>query len=270
MERYLFAFDMDGTLLNKKEKILSKTKRLLRKLSKQGHVIVLASGRPSRALKSYYNELKLTSPMICYNGAYCFSPKDPHFPVHEFEFPKEIVKSICKDIRPYIENIMCETDKDIWVDQEDTYLDKFFWYDQMNVHKGDLLEILNEDPMTMIAKFVKGKEQEEAIVKEIAKYPEIDVRFWTGSPYFELFYPKTSKGASLKTIAKYYHIEKKNIVVFGDASNDVEMFNEAGVSIAMSNGKDSCKEFADYISLRDNNHNGIYYTIKALLKGKLM
>ena len=56
---YLIAFDMDGTLLNEKKNIPSKTRRYLLKLAKKGHKIVLASGRPSRALKQYYEQLKL-------------------------------------------------------------------------------------------------------------------------------------------------------------------------------------------------------------------
>lgn len=270
MNRYLFALDMDGTLLNDKKNISFKTKRYLRKLNKQGHIIVLASGRPSRALYRYYNELKLSSPLICYNGAYTFLPKDKTFPTIEFKFPRETIKSLCNDIRPYIQNIMCETDTEIWVDKDDTYLDKFFWYENMNVHRGDLIKILDKDPMTMLGKFTTKDDPKDEIIKAIKKYPEISVRFWTSSPYFELYCIGTSKGASIEHIAKYYHINKENIVVFGDAMNDLEMFEVAGVPIAMKNSKDRVKIKADYISLGDNNHNGIYHTIKALLKGKLL
>ena len=42
----------------------------------------------------------------------------------------------------------------------------------------------------------------------LEKYPDIEIRYWTGSPYFELFYKKTSKGASILEIAKYYNIQK--------------------------------------------------------------
>ena len=55
VERRIIAFDMDGTLLTHKKKISFLTLHYLRKLTKQGHLIVLASGRPSRSLKKYYN-----------------------------------------------------------------------------------------------------------------------------------------------------------------------------------------------------------------------
>ena len=268
--KYLIAFDMDGTLLNSKKKISFLTKIYLKKLQKQGHKIVLASGRPSRALVKYYKQLGLTTPMICYNGAYYFSPKDKNFPVHEFEFPKEIVKKIYKEIKPYAKNVMCETDTEIWLDKEDLYLAKFFWYEGMKMHYGELPTILDKNPMTMIVQTPIEMHDTQKIDKIVEKYDGIAARFWTGSPYFELFYKVTSKGNAIKEVAKYYDIDKDHIIVFGDAENDVEMFLEAGTSIAMKNGKQTLKEHATHISLKDNDHNGIYHTLKAFFKNKLI
>ncbi len=267
---YLIAFDMDGTLLNEHKKISFKTKKYLRKLTKKGHKIILASGRPSRALFKYYNDLHLSTPMICYNGAYTFSPNDKDFVTKEFEFPLDITKQLYKELKPYSKNFMCETDKEIWVDKEDQYLAYFFWYENMTIHHGDISKTLNKNPMTMIVQ-LKNMDIDENIIKNIVnKYENLNVRFWTGSPYFEIFYEGTSKGASISFIASYYHIDKEHIIVFGDAENDVEMFKVAGNAIAMKNGKDLIKEHAKYISLKDNNHNGIYYTLKAFFKNRLM
>ncbi|MCR5332572.1 MAG: Cof-type HAD-IIB family hydrolase [Bacilli bacterium] len=266
MDRYLIAFDMDGTLLTEKKKISFLTLHYLRKLTKKGHLIVLASGRPSRALYSYYNQLKLKTPMICYNGAYTFSPYDKDFPPFEFEFPKEVVQKLYKELHPYIEHVMCEDDTDIWVDKEDLYLDRFFWYKGMNIHKGDISEILTKNPMTMIAQKKEDLKDNSPIDNIVKQYKDIDVRYWTGSPYLELYFKCTSKGASVKKIAEYYNIPKEKIIVFGDAENDVEMFQIAGTSIAMKNGKESLKKHATHVSIKDNENNGIYHTLKKIIK----
>ena len=57
MDKKLIAFDMDGTLLNSKKKISFLTRQYLKRLSKKGHIIVLASGRPSRSMINYYKQL---------------------------------------------------------------------------------------------------------------------------------------------------------------------------------------------------------------------
>ena len=262
----LIAFDMDGTLLNSKKTISFRTKSYLKKLTKQGHKIVLASGRPSRAMLKYYDELGLDTPLICYNGAYVYSPKDKNFKPIEFEFPKEVIVDVIEKIRPHIKNVMCEDNENIWVDKKDEYLDKFFWYDNMNVIFGDLKDTLNKNPMTCIVQTPFEYRDTHEIEDVMKAYPKMDARFWTGSPYFELYYKETSKGHSVKYVADYYDIPKERIIAFGDAENDREMFEFAGHSIAMSNGKESLKKSAKHVSFKDNDHNGIYHTLKKLLK----
>ena len=44
------------------------------------------------------------------------------------------------------------------------------------------------------------------------------------------------------------------------------MFEVAGTSVLMSNAKYDLKDKATMVSLKDNNHNGIYHTLKKLLR----
>lgn len=265
INRKIIAFDMDGTLLNDKKKICFRTLLYLRKLSKQGHIIVLASGRPSRALLTYYKQLKLKTPMICYNGAYVFNEFDKNFPTIEFEFPRKIILEIIKKIKPHIKNVMCETDTEIWVDKKDEYLDKFFWYKGMDIHYGDLATTLTKNPMTCIIQTPYEYRETHEIEAALTKYPHLGARFWTGSPYFELFFKETSKGNALRMMCEYFNIPASDLIVFGDATNDVEMFEVAGISVLMKNAKHDLKDKATMVSVKDNNHNGIYYTLKKLL-----
>ena len=266
IEKRVIGFDMDGTLLNEKKKISLRTRLYLRKLSKQGHIIVLASGRPSRALHTYYKQLKLKTPMICYNGAYVFNPFDDNFPKIEFQFPKEIIIDVLGKIKKHIKNVMCETDTDIWVDKEDEYLAKFFWYKGMKIHAGEIAKTLNTNPMTCIVQTPTTLTECKDVENALVKYPQLGARFWINSPYFELFYKSTSKGNGLKHICEYYNVPLKNLIVFGDATNDVEMFEVAGTSVLMKNAKyEFLKDKTTMISIKDNDHNGIYHTLKKLL-----
>lgn len=73
-KRYLIALDMDGTLLDDKKEISKETKEYLKYLENDGNVIAIASGRPLRAIMPYYNEIGLTGPIACYNGACVLDP----------------------------------------------------------------------------------------------------------------------------------------------------------------------------------------------------
>ena len=56
MEKYLIALDLDGTLLNSKKEICPDTLKYLHHLDSLGHIIVIATGRPIRSIKRYYDE----------------------------------------------------------------------------------------------------------------------------------------------------------------------------------------------------------------------
>lgn len=90
----LIAIDLDGTLLSPFLSVSSFTKKIIKRLTYEGHVVVLASGRPYRAMKKLYEDLSLSSPLICYNGGYVFIPNLSSFPKLERKFPSSSLKRI--------------------------------------------------------------------------------------------------------------------------------------------------------------------------------
>lgn len=263
---YIIAFDMDGTLLNSKKEICKKTARYLRKLSKQGHHIIIASGRPPRSIKRYYEELKLDTPMVCYNGEYTYSPVDPNFKAVKRSFPKEVVLEVIEKVGSNVRNVMCEGETDIWVDKEDKYLGNFFWYEGMDLHHGNLKDILDKDTMTCLIHCPEEYRNAGEIEEIVKKWPDILSIFWIGKPYFELHHKDASKGDGLRIVGEHYGIPKERIIAFGDATNDIEMFEYAGTSVLMSNAKYDISDKATMVSIKDNDHNGIYHTLKKILK----
>lgn len=264
--KFLIAIDLDGTLLNKKKKISFANKRYIRKLQKEGHIVVLASGRPSRALLHYQRILGLKSPVICYNGAYCFHPFDDNFPKTAYNFPLDVVMQIYNDIGPEIyTNVMCETDDEIWLLKEDNRLNSFFWQENMDIIYGDLNKTLNKNPWTMIIQ-IKDHSTDDKIREIVSKHEGFSLRFWWSAPYAEIFHVKTSKAACINQIGEYYDIPKSRCICIGDADNDIEMMTGCGFSIAMINGNESVRKIANMVSKKDNNHSGVKQAIKSALK----
>lgn len=262
---YLIALDMDGTLLNSKKKISFKTAHYLRKLTKMGHHVVIASGRPKRSIECYYKQLKLNDPIIGYNGEYIYSDNSTDFKTVRHEIPKDAILEVINELGKNVCNIMCETDNEIWIDKKDDYLKTFFWYDGMKVNEGDLNKTLDKDTMTCIIHVHEELRDSGVIEKICEKWSDIVSIFWIGHPYVELHHKNASKGDALKVIAKHYDIPSERVIAFGDATNDVEMFEFAKTSVLMSNAKYDIKEKATMVSLKDNDHNGIYYTLKKIL-----
>ena len=268
MKKYLIALDMDGTLLNSQHQISTETSNYLRKLAKEGHKIIISSGRPIRGIRTFYNELELDTPAICYNGAYIYPGQEKNFPEYCFSFSQDKIKEIIKDISyAYLDNVILETNKDIYLLHDDEELDVFFTKKEMNVHFGLIEDNLFENTMTMLIK-VKDPKYSNLVQKSINKHPEIKLRFWSGKWYdiSEIYYDFINKGKALEKIATFYNIAKENIIAFGDASNDIELIKYAGIGIAMKNAEDELKQVADIITEEDNNHNGIKKALEKLLQ----
>jgi Cof subfamily protein (haloacid dehalogenase superfamily) len=265
---YLIALDLDGTLLDDKKLILEHTKNFLMKLKKAGHKIVLATGRPIRSFKHYYEQLELDTPVVAYNGAYVAHPSDKQFKEIAFSFPAQVVKAIYHDVGPkYIDNIMCETNQHIWLIKEDNDLDSFFWHKNMNIILGDIRKTLTENPMTMIIKSIhRNAFSDQLIKKAVKKHAGLKLRFWGDSPFSEIYYSHISKASGLKKILKYYDIPSQRLIVFGDAENDKEMLKLARYSFAMLNGNRIAKKSAKKVTTHSNNDNGIFVELKKLIK----
>ena len=255
---HLIALDLDGTLLTSQKTIDRSTAAYLRKLSKQ-HYIVLASGRPYRSLIKYYDQLQLKTPLVCYNGAFVTYLHHPERKDIAFEFPQDVVKTIYRDVgHEILDNIMCETNHDIWLLQEEHGLADFFWHDNMRMNYGPLDQTLFENPMTMIIKSKERNEEADQIIRDaVAKHPGLSVRFWGDSVYSEIYYSHISKGSALQKLLDEFQLPLSQFIAFGDAENDREMLSLSPHSFAMKNAVESMKKVANKITRFDNDHHGI-------------
>ena len=67
--KYLIVLDLDGTLMMDFSTYDEETFEYLNMLREQGHIIMLATGRPYRSSHFVYELLHLNTPLINYNGA---------------------------------------------------------------------------------------------------------------------------------------------------------------------------------------------------------
>lgn len=268
--RYLIALDLDGTLLNKDRQITPKTQKYLQKLQDEGHSIVITTGRPFRASIGYYNQLGLHSPMICYNGTFIINPSDSSFPITDLRFPKEVVKAILNNgTSSLIKNVMCETNEKIWINTFDEELSLFFWEEGMQMIFGNVLETLDEDPMTLILKLYERTPETETLLREkLAIYPQLKIRFWYTSSICETYFDGVSKGHAVLEVAKHLGIDEANIIAFGDADNDEQLLSMTTHSFGMKNGTSLALKNAKYITEKDHNEDAIYHELKAFFKSK--
>lgn len=101
MKQFLICLDLDGTLLNDQKEISPYTFRVLKTLQQQGHAIMIATGRPYRASRLYYEQLGLNTPVVNFNGAFVHHPHDPQFQTQHHRLDEGIATSIIESLKKW-------------------------------------------------------------------------------------------------------------------------------------------------------------------------
>lgn len=258
MKQHLIVLDLDGTLLTDHRTISPKTKETLMKAKEAGHQVMIATGRPFRASKLYYDELQLTTPIVNFNGAYIHHPKIKSWqPVHS-PIQLDVVYDVVDSVDKYqYENLIAEVIDDVYIHVEDTAMLDIFNMGDPKVTIGNLRGNLNEDPTSLL---IHATEENVPIIRQHLQdvHAElIEHRRW-GAPLniVEVVRKGLHKAVGVSLVSNYLNIPKERIIAFGDEDNDFEMIEYAGIGVAMGNGIEELKSIANEVT-GTNNEDGI-------------
>lgn len=268
-KKHLIALDLDGTLLTDNKEISPKNKHVLLKAAEEGHIVVIATGRPHRASINYYHELNMDTPMVNFNGALIHHPKDKKWGALHNPMPRRTALNVvetCYDLDVY--NIMAEIQDNVYLDKYDEkIIDLFQQLGQTYPFTiGNLKEELTNDPTSLL---IHPKEKHVDSLRSHLNDHHAEViehRKW-GAPWniIEIVKKGLNKAVGLQKIAHYYNIPEERIIAFGDEDNDLEMIDYAGVGVAMENGIDELKSIAKHVT-ETNENDGVSSFLESYLK----
>ena len=72
-----------------------------------------------------------------------------------------------------------------------------------------------------------------------------------------------AKDVSLGSLLESRGLTRDNLMACGDGINDRSMIRFAGVGVAMQNAEPPVKEAADYVTVADNNHDGVLRPLRS-------
>ncbi len=259
----LIFIDLDGTLLNDSFELTPYTKDVLKRISEKGHLVVLASGRPPRAILPYYEELGLKTPFIAYNGTYVTDPNDPSFPSLKKPFPLEDVKDILSKIDFPLLNIAFEDEDKAYARIIDPFLLGYFPKVGEKIMTGDAKEHLTKDVFALI--FETEKEYDERLKALVESHSPMGCRHWSNSKHCEAYYAHYDKGNAAKYIAQSYGIEPKDIIAFGDSDSDYKMLAFAGLKFHVFPCKSHLLSEKVPALEKGNNEDAVAHKLEELL-----
>lgn len=256
------VLDMDGTLLNSKEKITSKTKEILYKLREKGVKIIIATGRSYTSLKPYKDMLGLDTPVVCFNGAKIVDSKENII----FELPVEDkISKQCIDIGKEMGIHINFYQNEVWYVEEETPEAQLYKNSSglnYEIKKIGEFDNFNMTKLLFIGEHEKLKELEKRISETVGS--EVN-KVFSKKNYLEVINKEVNKGEALLKLFEIEGINKENVIAFGDAWNDLEMLQIVGQGVAMGNAEEELKKLVGR-SCGSNDEDGIGEYLEKQLK----
>lgn len=259
----LIASDMDGTLLAEgAPDIDPEVIVTIRALKEKGIAFAAASGRQYLSMEKVFAPVKNDIFFIANNGGYVtYKGKE----IAQCNIERNVLKEIVAYIRRQ-ENVFYMTSgftRD-FTDYND--LDMLRWLeDGYHIQAEVVDDVLDvEDTIIKVAMFCKDINADAGAEKAKAFLGDKVQIMASGEHWVDFVSSKSGKGNALKVICEKMNVKKEETMVFGDNSNDISMFLEAGQSYAVENAREDAKRAAKYV-LTGNHTLSVLKTMKALL-----
>lgn len=263
MEKRLLFMDLDGTLLNDRKEITPGNRLALDQALERGHGVIITTGRPLKSAMDQARKLGMDKPgcyLIAYNGAvvYDWERKKQIF-ARTLTYPQ--VFRVFDKVNPMGIHIQTYDEWTVLVESrcDDAAVRRYCGLINME-HRviNDVHTDLTEEPVKVLV--IDYDDQTELLKVEAwlreSMSEEVDC-FFSCDQYLEVVPKGMSKGEAVVMLCRRMDVPVENAVAVGDAANDLSMIAMAGIGVAMANATEEVKAIADYVTLRDNNHDGI-------------
>ena len=274
----LFAFDLDGTLLDDDKHIPEKNLRALEYAAAQGAVLVPATGRLYAVIPDVLRNLDFIRYYILINGACVYDsledrilcsadiPPDMSLKFLEYADSTPAIYDCYTENRAYMTESMYNSAESFFPDQPHM----LYMVKTVRTPVPELKAFLREKGCcTQKMQLFFRPEHMDIRQRVLSEIPELFPELCPTSSVknnIEINSIKAGKGKALLMLAEKLGIRRDETAAFGDGTNDTEMLTAAGCGAAMANAEGSVKAAADIIT-GSNNEGGVGEGIIRFLKG---
>jgi len=271
VDQKILFLDLDGTLLNDRKEITSGNRQAIDQALALGHRIVVTSGRPLKSSLEQARRLGLAGEgcyVIAYNGAMIYDCS-----AQKVVSRRELDREVLYDVFDYARKQGCYVHT---YDHEDVVTEACFNLDNAKRYCSiiglehriieDVRRDLTETPVKVLFVDYWDRKPLEEAERWLQSVMPGRADWFSSSPYLlEIVSPGTNKGAAVTELCARLGVDVKDSIAAGDEGNDISMIRAAGVGAAMANAIPAVKEAADYVTQRDNNHDGIEEIIRKFI-----
>lgn len=270
MNYQVIAFDLDGTLLNSDGQILPSSIAAIQKARELGKKVVLVTGRHHTAVKPYYAQLGLDTPIICCNGTYLYQMQTDNV-LAANPLNAEKAKKILDLAFQYGSHVLLYSRDAMNFQTFNPHMTKFkAWADSCaedvrpNVRQvPDLYHFISSGDI--IWKCVISAPNREVMLQVVDELPADQFSCeWSWVDRVDIANVGNSKGGRLLELLKLWQIDPQQVIAFGDNHNDTSMLTAVGLGVAMGNAENEVKQQAAVVTA-SNDDDGIAQVLEKYL-----
>lgn len=245
----LVVADIDGTLVTRDKQVTPAALDVIRKLREADIRFTVISARPPRGLQVIKDKVGLKEPVPALNGGLVVGP-DLRTVLRQKSLEPIVVERLLKTLQDLRLDIWVYTDKDWFVRDENGP------YVQHEVHAVKFfpteVESFNQIPLDRVVKVVgvsKDYDRVAAAEKSIQSAFEGAVSATRSQKYYlDITHPAANKGEGVLLLSELLDVPTQHIATIGDMPNDVPMFRQSGLSIAMGNATPEVQREAKHVT----------------------
>lgn len=269
--------DLDGTLISSSGELTFKTLEAIKKIQNNGIKFVILSGRRYEEIKSILIKYNLSCDVVGLNGAE-FVYDNKRYISKDNIINEDLVKIISKCEMESILYKVYSNKEIIFKEYDDIIyklieLAKLYYNDVPSILicaynlynsicgnciiESDIIDYLDQSKSKAFKiEVLSPIEKKLNIIRdEVMKCNDLNVTS-SNSLNIEIMSKYIDKGQAVKRISKVLGLDIKEIIGIGDNFNDLAMFNNVGLSVAMGNAPEEIKKKVNYVT-KTNDEDGI-------------
>ena len=259
--------DLDGTLLNEKKEISEENLLAIREMTERGVHFVASSGRSLGEMPTEIIENPYIRYISCSDGAVIYDKTTGEAIVKNY-MPRDTVKKCVEIFGDYEILPMTHINGGLYIDR-DRFDHEIYSYNNVTlpferlmgkdgIRVDDCLsELENSDEAELFCVFFHSDDELSECVGRLRALGEVKIAS-SEKHNIEVYHKSAGKGRALYPLAEFLGCDISEIIAVGDSKNDVEMVEEAGLGLAMSNSMEELKAIADEVICSNEEHAAKY------------
>ncbi|MGF7186042.1 hypothetical protein GGQ84_002135 [Desulfitispora alkaliphila] len=260
----LIAVDLDDSLLDDNFEISHENIEAIEAARDKGIEVTIATGRMYRSALPYAKQLKLSLPIVTYQGAMIKDFSQNQLIYHQpVDLP--IAKEIAAECHQMGLHLNTYIDDSIYVAEETEEGKQYQNIANVPMETvGPLTDFMEKGPTKMLV--IAPETRLNELSQRWQQQYETSLYLTKSKPNFlEIMDKRVNKGVGLLKVTQDLGIYNRDeIMVIGDSYNDIPMFEIAGISVAMDNARSEVKDQATHVT-RDNKNSGVAKAIADLV-----